>query len=116
MVHLAERAEKVTMIKDMQYRIGGSLLPAVMPRRIGIEERWDMVTLFISVKGGANASIRTTHRDSLRCSVLCWHGLLLALPPNRRHRRILRRVAGELGRQVEVGIRRKQRNRDDRAA
>jgi hypothetical protein len=51
MVHLAERAEKNAMIKDMQYRIGGSLLPAVMPQRIGIEKHGDDFSLFISVKG-----------------------------------------------------------------
>jgi hypothetical protein len=51
MVHLAERAEKNTMIKDMQYRIGGSLLPGIMPQRIGIEKHGDDFSLFISVKG-----------------------------------------------------------------
>jgi hypothetical protein len=51
MVHLAERSEKNALIKDMQYRIGGSLLPAVMPERIGIEKRGDDFALFISVRG-----------------------------------------------------------------
>jgi len=51
MVHLAERSQKNTEIKDMQYRIGGSLLPAVMPQRIGIEKHGDEVAMFISVKG-----------------------------------------------------------------
>jgi hypothetical protein len=51
MVHLAERAEKNAEIKDMQYRIGGSLLPGVMPQRIGIEKHGDEIALFISVHG-----------------------------------------------------------------
>lgn len=51
MVHLAERPEKTALIKDMQYRIGGSLLPAVMPQRIGIEKHGDDIALFISVQG-----------------------------------------------------------------
>ena len=51
MVHLAERPEKNSMIQDMQYRIGGSMLPNVMPQRIGIEKRGDSFALFISVKG-----------------------------------------------------------------
>jgi hypothetical protein len=52
MVHLAERAEKDTFIKDMQFRIGGSLLPQdVLPKRIGIEKRGDVVAIFISVQG-----------------------------------------------------------------
>ncbi len=51
MVHMAARFEKNGMIKDMQYRIGGSLLPAVMPQRIGIEKHGDDFALFISVKG-----------------------------------------------------------------
>ncbi len=51
MVHLAERDAKGASIKDMQYRIGGSLLPAVMPKRIGIEKHGDEFALFISVQG-----------------------------------------------------------------
>jgi hypothetical protein len=51
MIHLAERAEKNDAIKDMQYRIGGSLLAGVMPQRIGIEKRGDSFALFISVLG-----------------------------------------------------------------
>jgi hypothetical protein len=52
MVHLAERAEKNTFIKDMQFRMGGSLLPPdVLPKRIGLEKHGDEVALFISVQG-----------------------------------------------------------------
>jgi len=52
MVHLAERPEKGTFIKDMQFRIGGSLLPQdVLPKRIGLEKHGDEVALFISVQG-----------------------------------------------------------------
>ncbi len=51
MVHLAEREEKSASIKDMQYRISGSLLPNVMPQRIGLEKHGDDFALFISVKG-----------------------------------------------------------------
>jgi hypothetical protein len=51
MVHLAGRAEKDTQIKDMQYRISGSLLPGVMPKRIGIEKHGDEFAIFVSVQG-----------------------------------------------------------------
>jgi len=52
MVHLAERPEKNVFIKDMQYRMGGSLLPqGVLPQRIGIEKHGDSVAVFISVQG-----------------------------------------------------------------
>jgi hypothetical protein len=51
MVHLAVRSDKNGMIKDMQYRISGSLLTGVMPQRIGIEKHGDSFALFISVKG-----------------------------------------------------------------
>lgn len=52
MVHLAERAEKNSFIKDMQYRVGGSLLPTgVLPQRIGIEKHGDAISIFISVQG-----------------------------------------------------------------
>ena len=51
MVHLAVREAKNALIKDMQYRIGGSLLLGLMPQRIGIEKHGDEFSLFISVKG-----------------------------------------------------------------
>lgn len=51
MVHLAERPEKNAMITDMQYRIGGSMLTGVMPKRIGIEKHGDTVAMYISVTG-----------------------------------------------------------------
>jgi hypothetical protein len=51
MVHLAQRAEKAGSITDMQYRIGGSMLPGLMPQRIGIEKHGDDFAVFISVKG-----------------------------------------------------------------
>lgn len=51
MVHLAERAEKGRMIEDLQYRIGGTLLPDVRPRRIGLQKRGDSFALLISVTG-----------------------------------------------------------------
>lgn len=51
MVHLAQRPEKNDVIKDMQYRVSGSMLPGVMPKRIGIEKRGDSIALFISVQG-----------------------------------------------------------------
>jgi hypothetical protein len=51
MVHLALRPEKNGMVKDEQYRIGGSMLPGVMPKRIGIEKHGDNVAMYISVQG-----------------------------------------------------------------
>ena len=51
MVHLAVREEKGASIKDMQYRISGSLLPDVIPQRVGIEKHGDDFALFISIKG-----------------------------------------------------------------
>ena len=51
MVHLAERAEKGSMIGDMQYRIGGTLLGNVRPKRIGLEKQGDAFSVLISVTG-----------------------------------------------------------------
>ena len=52
MVHLAERPAKNVFIKDMQFRVGGSLLPQnVMPQRLGIEKHGDSIALFLSVQG-----------------------------------------------------------------
>lgn len=51
MVHLAERPEKNETVQDMEYRISGSMLPNVMPQRIGIEKRGDSFALYISVQG-----------------------------------------------------------------
>ncbi|HVG27927.1 MAG TPA: hypothetical protein VM865_10005 [Acidobacteriaceae bacterium] len=52
MVHLASRATKNAEMKDMEYRISGSLFPAtVMPQRIGIQKHGDEISMFISVSG-----------------------------------------------------------------
>ncbi len=51
MVHLALRRIKDTEITDMQYRIGGGLIPDGMPQRIGIEKHGDSFALYISVRG-----------------------------------------------------------------
>jgi len=60
MVHLAQRPEKGVRVKDMEYRIGGRGLPGgtspdslvpVSAKRIGIEKRGDLFTLFVSVDG-----------------------------------------------------------------
>ena len=60
MIQLAQRAEKDTRVKDMEFRIGGrgrpsgvtpdSLVP-VMAERIGIEKRGDVFALFVSLEG-----------------------------------------------------------------
>ena len=60
MIHLAQRPEKNVRIKDMEYRIGGRGLPGgaspdslvtVSAKRIGIEKRGDLLTLWVSVDG-----------------------------------------------------------------
>jgi hypothetical protein len=59
MIHLAQRPEKGTRVKDTEYRIGGrgrsggespdSLVP-IMARRIGIEKHGDSFALFVSLE------------------------------------------------------------------
>jgi hypothetical protein len=60
MIHLAYRPEKNVRIKDMEYRIGGRGLPGgaspdslvtVNAKRIGIEKRGDLFTLWVSLEG-----------------------------------------------------------------
>jgi hypothetical protein len=60
MIQLAQRPEKNTRIKDIEYRVGGrgrpggaspDTLVTVMPRRIGIEKHGDSFTLFVSLEG-----------------------------------------------------------------
>jgi hypothetical protein len=60
MIQLAQRLEKNTRIKDIEYRVGGRGRPGgaspdslvtVMPRRIGIEKHGDSFTLFVSLEG-----------------------------------------------------------------
>jgi hypothetical protein len=98
MVHLAERPEKNVLIKDMQYRIGGSLLPAVMPKRIGIEKRGDDFALFISVLRRADAPVWSTTQRAPQRTILRGHRILLALSNHRRRWRALQRRSRELGR------------------
>lgn len=60
MIHLAQRPEKGSRIKDLEFRIGGRGRPGgespdslvtVMARRIGIEKRGDAFALFVSLEG-----------------------------------------------------------------
>ena len=50
MIHLAQRAERGAMMKDMQYRFGGGLA-GVKAKRIGIEKRDDSIAIFVSLEG-----------------------------------------------------------------
>jgi hypothetical protein len=60
MVQLAQRPEKGSRVKDMEFRIGGrgrpgaanpDTLVSVMAERIGIEKRSDSFALFVSLEG-----------------------------------------------------------------
>ena len=50
MIHLAERPEAGSMMKDMQFRFGG-MIGGVMAKRIGIEKHGNAITLYVSLKG-----------------------------------------------------------------
>jgi len=50
MIHLAQRTERGSNIKDMQFRFGGTLAN-VGARRIGIEKHGDLLAIFISLEG-----------------------------------------------------------------
>ena len=50
MVHLAWRSDKGALMKDMQFRFGGTLA-GVKAKRIGIEKHGDSITVFISLTG-----------------------------------------------------------------
>jgi hypothetical protein len=50
LIHLAWRADKGAMMKDMQFRFGGTLAK-VGAKRIGIEKRGDSIAIFVSMQG-----------------------------------------------------------------
>jgi hypothetical protein len=50
MIHLAQRPERGAMMKDMQYRFGGSLA-GVRAKRIGIGKQGDSIAVFVSLIG-----------------------------------------------------------------
>ncbi len=50
MIHLAWRPETGAMMKDMQFRFGGTLA-GIKAKRIGIEKRGDAITIFVSLEG-----------------------------------------------------------------
>jgi hypothetical protein len=50
MIHLAWRADKGALMKDMQYRFGGTLA-GVKAKRIGIEKHGDSIAIFVSLQG-----------------------------------------------------------------
>ncbi|WP_260473018.1 biopolymer transporter Tol [Edaphobacter aggregans] len=60
MVHLAQRPEKSTRVKDMEFRMGSRGRPGgaspdslvvIVPKRIGIEKRGDSFAVFMSLDG-----------------------------------------------------------------
>jgi len=50
MIHLAWRADKGAMMKDAQFRFGGTLA-GVKAKRIGIEKHGDSIAIFVSLTG-----------------------------------------------------------------
>jgi hypothetical protein len=50
MIHLAWRPTKGAMMKDMQYRFGGTLA-GIKAKRIGIEKHSDAIAIFVSLQG-----------------------------------------------------------------
>ena len=50
MIHLAWRADKGAMMKDAQFRFGGTLA-GIKAKRVGIEKRGDAIAIFVSLQG-----------------------------------------------------------------
>ena len=50
MIHLAWRADKGAMMKDAQFRFGGTLA-GVKAKRVGIEKHGDAIAIFVSLTG-----------------------------------------------------------------
>ncbi|MCU1319450.1 MAG: hypothetical protein JWP98_968, partial [Edaphobacter sp.] len=50
LIHLAQRTDKGAMMKDMQFRFGGTLA-GVNAKRIGVEKHGDSIAIFISLTG-----------------------------------------------------------------
>jgi hypothetical protein len=50
LIHLAQRTDKGSMMKDMQFRFGGTLA-GVNAKRIGVEKHGDSIAIFISLTG-----------------------------------------------------------------
>ena len=50
MIHLAWRADKGALMKDAQFRFGGTLA-GVKAKRIGIEKHGDAIAIFVSLQG-----------------------------------------------------------------
>jgi len=50
MIHLAWRSDKGAMMKDAQFRFGGTLA-GVKAKRVGIEKHGDSIAIFVSLQG-----------------------------------------------------------------
>ena len=50
MIHLAWRPDKGAMMKDAQFRFGGTLA-GVKAKRVGIEKHGDAIAIFVSLEG-----------------------------------------------------------------
>ncbi len=101
MVHLAERPEKGRMIEDMQYRIGGTLLGGVKPKRIGLEKQGDAFALH-EREGRADASVWSADLSPSGRPLLRRHRFLLALPRHGGYRGAHQRFTRERGRRGSI--------------
>src|ERR1700680_4801857 len=68
MIHLASRPDKGAMMKDAQFRFGGTLA-GIKAKRIGIEKHGDSIVIFFSLPGGTqhpNCAPHPPHLCALR--------------------------------------------------
>ena len=96
MIHLAWRPDSGAMMKDAQFRFGGTLA-GVKARRIGIEKHGDSIAIFVSLEGEPNAPAWPASHAPLRRTFLRGHRLLLALARDIGHCCALQRRSPELG-------------------
>ena len=65
MIHLAWRPEKGAMMKDAQFRFGGTLA-GVKAKRMGIEKHGDAIAIFVSLEGEPMHQLGPTDQPALR--------------------------------------------------
>ena len=103
MIHLAWRPDKGALMKDAQFRFGGTLA-GVKAKRIGIEKHGDSIAIFVSLDGRTDAPAWPTDQPALRRAVLCGRRLLLTSACHARYCRALQCRSGELGRALTTAL------------
>ena len=103
MIHLAWRPDKGAMMKDAQFRFGGTLA-GVKAKRVGIEKHGDAIAIFVSLEGEPMHQLGPPINLHFDEPFYVGVGFCFAFAGHAGYGRALQRPAGELGGQRAIDL------------